>query len=228
MAKIYGTTHALADFVDRLLPRTASGGSANQLELVIDGLKRLDAVQRENPLVTLNVTTGGGIWIIYGGRRYLMIIPAKNWLRIVSDDHDSRLSAVLDRAAARNPAAVKDTTGANDYRQWSVYPEGQETLWRFIERLPKPSVAETAKRTQERRYFSGAIREAALSQFEASGRICPGVDLPGSPIKPHKVAADVRIEFDHILPHSRRGSRGESNCQVLCQNCNRIKAATAY
>lgn len=228
MAKTYGSTHALADFVERLLPSGKFAGPFSQLRLVINGLKRLDAVQRDNPLVTLNVTTGGGIWIIYGGLRYLMIIPAKNWLRIVSDDHDNRLSAVLDRAAKLEPNAVADTTGNNHYRQWMVFPEGLETLWHFVESLPKPSSDDIAEQKRERRYFSGAVRESALSKFEASGRICPGVDLPHAPIKPHKVPVDARIEFDHVLPHSRGGSRGEYNCQVLCQDCNRIKAASAY
>ncbi|MHB8637962.1 MAG: HNH endonuclease [Fimbriimonadaceae bacterium] len=38
--------------------------------------------------------------------------------------------------------------------------------------------------------------------------------------------SNERLEFDHIVPHSRGGSNTERNIQLLCERCNRSKGAT--
>ncbi|MBN8921343.1 MAG: hypothetical protein J0H62_11990, partial [Rhizobiales bacterium] len=171
----YGNIHAMSDFVQATFPRARSGEPPSFAKMVLIGLMRLDAVQQKNQLVTLSVSTGGGIWVTYAGIRYLVIIPAQRWLRIVSDDVDDRVSRALDKAARRSAEAVEDTTGSNSYRQWNVYAGGLDDLWNLVESLPAPSRSEILRKAREHRNFPGSIRQAALEMFRLDGSICPGV-----------------------------------------------------
>src|SRR5215217_2044008 len=134
----YGNIHALSDFVEKTMPRRSGAPDLTFTNLVLAGLKRMDAAQQTNGQVTLTVSTGGGIWVTHAGVRYLMIIRTKTSLRVLTDEQSGPLATVLDKAARLSPSAVKDTTGDNLYRQWNVFAEGLETLWHFIENLPKP------------------------------------------------------------------------------------------
>lgn len=218
MAK-YGTFHALGDFLGKTVPKRGSG-EFNSLffHQVIDGLKRLDAVQEANAWVTLSVSTGGGIWVAYKGQRRCMILPAQNSLRVLCGKPGGDVAKALDRAV--KAGTVVDTTGHNDYRQWRVLPVGLPLLWDFFESLPMPNGADTIGSSSHPRTFPGPIRQAALEHFERSGSYCPGFRRSR-----HKVelSKGERIEFDHILPYSRGGASSALNIQVLCQECNRQK-----
>jgi 5-methylcytosine-specific restriction endonuclease McrA len=41
-----------------------------------------------------------------------------------------------------------------------------------------------------------------------------------------RCVSNERLEFDHIIPVSEGGSNTERNIQLLCEPCNRAKAAT--
>ncbi len=41
-----------------------------------------------------------------------------------------------------------------------------------------------------------------------------------------KCGSQEKLEFDHIIPHSRGGSDTERNIQLLCEKCNRNKGAS--
>ena len=58
------------------------------------------------------------------------------------------------------------------------------------------------------RYVEPDVRRAALE--EAGGRCV-------------HCGSDNDLEFDHVIPHSRGGSSGLENIQVLCRPCNRLK-----
>jgi 5-methylcytosine-specific restriction endonuclease McrA len=40
-----------------------------------------------------------------------------------------------------------------------------------------------------------------------------------------KCGSQERLEYDHIIPVSKGGSNTERNVQLLCEKCNREKAA---
>lgn len=223
-----GLIYALADFADRLLPKSRASAPAHA-RAVLAGLKRLAEVEERNPFVTLSATITAGVWVFYRGQRWLLINPGQKFLRVEaayyanSDIHDA--IATYFEPAVR--AGTIEKTAREDYHQWRISGEALELVWQFVERLEGPSADEVVlpKGSEHPRYFPGEVREFALAAFEADGRKCPGVEGKS---RPHKLTKDDRVEFDHILPHARGGSSSVSNIQVLCTACNRIKSATAW
>ena len=41
-----------------------------------------------------------------------------------------------------------------------------------------------------------------------------------------RCGSNEKIEFDHIIPHSKGGADTYRNLQLLCETCNRSKGAT--
>lgn len=223
-----GRIYALADFADRLLPKSRYVDPAHARG-VLAGLKRLAEVEERNPFVTLNATITAGVWVFYRGQRWLLINPGQRFLRVEaayyanSEIHDA-IVTYFDPAVR---AGVIEKTAREDYHQWRISGEALELLWQFVEGLERPNADDmvVSKGSGHPRYFPGEVREFALAAFEAEGRKCPGVEGKS---RPHKLAKHDRIEFDHILPHARGGPSSASNIQVLCMACNRIKSATAW
>lgn len=220
----YGSSYAIVDFIDRLISKSGRPNSLFPVK-VTEGLKRLLALQETNAWVTMNATVSAGIWVFYRGQRRWLINPAQAFLRVENalgvevDDVD--IEPALEVGVS---AGTVERTSKEEFAQWRVYEGGLELLWGFFENLPQPERTIFEAEATHARTFPGWAREGVLMAFEASGRICPGVSGKRDM---HPVSPADRIEFDHILPHSRQGSNGPANIQVLCQTCNRIKRDSA-
>jgi hypothetical protein len=221
----YGTFYALSDFVDRLIPSSASTNKLFLKEVIL-GLKRVAVAQNNNPWLTINATVTAGIWIYYRSTRCWLLNPSQRYLRV---ETAYRLpSDVIDiepclASGVKRGDIIK--TNKEEFKQWRVSTVGLNLIWEFIEKLERPSDVDLVQANTpfHPRYFPAEIRVMALEMFERDGRKCPGV----KGTKPHKLPKDARIEFDHILPHSRGGPSSYQNIQVLCVNCNRLKGASA-
>jgi hypothetical protein len=228
MAK-YGNLHRIVDFVSRTIPNKGMGQFKDLfVHPVMNLLKSLDAAQEENQLITLSIGTGGGIWLRYNGERLFLLWPAKGgFVRLILPDGERPKIKPLIRAlrtaeAKRHVTVTVEKTSRHRWRVWRVTSDAFPVIERFIKDLPKPSSAKIGDPSHPR-FFPGNVRQAALEDFERNGSICAGVD---GQRKAHKLKSE-RIEFDHIAPHSRRGASSLSNIQVLCQECNNLKRATA-
>ncbi|RYC30351.1 HNH endonuclease [Lichenibacterium minor] len=221
----YGTTYALADFCDRLVPKSGEI-DRELLKETFDGLRRLAQVQSGNPWMTLHATTSAGVWINYRGFPYCLINPAKSFLRIGAAykhaDAAHKLKVFIE--AELHQDSVEEIEG-DDLQQWRIHPAALSKFWTFFEKLecPSPSELETMA-GRHPRFFSSEDRVTALEEFEKAGRFCPGV---GGKTLRHKLEPGEPIEFDHIIPHSRGGASTYWNLSILCAACNRLKAATA-
>jgi hypothetical protein len=226
MAK-YGDVHKIADLLADAMPHGRNVDTqARYFHSVVALFKALDLAQAQNNWVTLSVHAGDGIWVNYKGRSVFFIRPAQKFVRVLirkkHPDESARLAATLD--AQRKPNVIARHDGEKSYLQWHVWEAGFKVLQGFVLELPVMSDADLIyAKAGHPKYFLGHVRQAALEAFEQDGRICPGVERPS-----HKVDLTVeRIEFDHILPDARGGSRSALNIQVLCQDCNRRKRDTA-
>ncbi|WP_207804864.1 HNH endonuclease [Rhodopseudomonas palustris] len=223
MAK-YGNARRVVDFVGRSIPVRGNGLFADLLvHRVLSLLKKLDEVQHNNPLVTLSFGTGGGVWVLHEGQRIFLIWPTKSgFVRVILKYENRRnikdLISNLKKGAKLGAIEVSDDIGLHHWRTWRVQPQAFSVLESFVERLPKPAKVNIDDASHPR-YFPGNLREEALTRFEREGSMCPGVD---GKMKRHKVTTE-RIEFDHIVPYSRRGASSVSNIQVLCSACNNLK-----
>lgn len=220
----YGTTYALVDFIDRLVPKVGPADGP-YLKALIAGLKRVAVAQNENPWLTINATVTAGIWIYYRNSRRWLMNPGQRYLRLENalgqaqqePDIESGLRSGILRGE------IVDT-GKTEFKQWRVSRGGLPLIWSFIESLDKPPQDISEVDYSHPRYFPGEVRQMALEQFQKDGRFCPGVD---GITKRHKLIDGEPIEFDHVLPHSKGGPSTYRNIQVLCVACNRIKGATA-
>ena len=223
-----GTFYALADFIDRLVPKRGTV-DAELLKATVDGLKRIATVQEENAWVTMDATVTAGVWIYYQGLRRWLLNPTQKYIRLETPWHSA---AKPDIALCLRPGlktGAIENTGKEEFRQWRVRPAALPLIWKFFENLERPADHEllAAGHMGHPRTFPGSVRELTLQLFNRGGRICPGVSKGSKPAKPHKLRRDERIEYDHILPFAHGGPSTIRNIQILCVDCNRLKGATA-
>lgn len=76
--------------------------------------------------------------------------------------------------------------------------------------------AEPFTETKEDRRISRNIpRDVMLKVVRRDGQVCRAC---------HKNVSDDKIEFDHVIPHSRGGPTTPENLRILCRECNRKKS----
>ncbi len=220
MKKGFGSIHYCTHFFDRVLSKSARSSSDGVAAFQIASylLKELDALQEQNPLVTLSFATDS-LRVYFLGQLQFHIQPRKCRTIIWIPGAYSR---ELCREIQKRPRlfAVE-----GEHISWVFSVGGVKWLMEYLRSVWRPSGAGLQKAPiAHSRYIPGEVRQAVLTEFLASGRWCPGVaDIT----KRHKVNEAMRIEFDHILPHSVGGSNGFWNVQVLCSDCNQLKRATA-
>lgn len=220
MRKRFGGIHYCVYFFDRVLSKSAHTSNEGLAAFHIASrlLKELDALQAKNPLVTLSFATDS-LRVYFCGQLQFHVQPRKCRTIIWIPGGYSR---ELSREIQERPQlfAVE-----GEHISWVFSAGGVDWLmdylrsnWKLAQTdASNPSVAHP-------RHISGEIRQAVLTEFIASGRWCSGV---AGITKRHKVSESMRIEFDHILPHSVGGSNSHWNVQVLCSQCNQLKRATA-
>jgi hypothetical protein len=80
----YGSVYQLTDFVERTIPKQGSGEFRTLfVHRVIDFLKHLDIVRKNNPWINLPTHTGGAMWFYYRGQVVFQLKPALNYLRLI-------------------------------------------------------------------------------------------------------------------------------------------------
>ena len=70
-------------------------------------------------------------------------------------------------------------------------------------------ISESKKAARTERYVSKQVREIVWDRDQGRCTEC---------------GSNEKLEFDHIIPHSKGGSNSEKNIQLLCEECNRKKS----
>jgi hypothetical protein len=217
----YGQTYKVAEFISKLVSRkrTIVKNDQNYFHACINFLMQLDIVQDDHPWVTFSFSAADGLWVYYKGESICFLKPTQKYLFLHVFEQNNLSKKIDDQK--KYFQKVVETSYA--HKQWHLGVNEMEWLVDHFKGSPRP-IGEQSFLSEKKhpRYISGHIRQAALDDFLASGRQCPGVG-----IMPHKVPQNELIEFDHIMPHSAGGPNIYSNIQVLCMKCNRTKGASA-
>lgn len=220
MKKGFGSIHYCAYFFDRVLSKSAClpSDAVAAFHIASHLLKELDVLQEKNPLVTLSFATDS-LRVYFRGQLQFHIQPRKCRTIIwIPGTYNRDLCCEIQRQPRL--FAVE-----GEHISWVFSTGGVEWLMEYLRSNWQPSTVDMPKVPAEHaRHIPGEVRQAVLTEFLASGRWCPGV---AGITKRHKVSEAMRIEFDHILPHSVGGSNDYWNIQVLCSDCNQLKRATA-
>ena len=220
MKKSFGSVHYCAEFFDKVLSKSARSLSDGVAAFHIAShlLKELNALQENNPLVTLSFATDS-LRVYFCGQLQFHIQPRKCRTIIWIPGAYSR-DLCLEIQKQPQLFAVE-----GEHISWVFSAGGVEWLMEYLHSKWQPSTVDMSPvPAAHSRHIPGEVRQAVLTEYLAAGRWCPGV---AGISKRHKVSEATRIEFDHILPHSVGGSNGYWNIQVLCSDCNRLKRATA-
>lgn len=221
--KHVGTIYRTADFVQRLLPagKPLSSEACEFVKATLHLLMELDELEQINPLVTLSVNVGDGLWVYYEGRPEFLLKPTQKYI-LMHVFENTPLANVID--GLKTLFAV-DVQRAYAHRMWRIQPPEMKWLAAYIKKQwASRDVLAQAADLEHPRNIPGAIREAALTSFIRGGRKCAGVD---GIVKAHRITKAAPLEFDHILPYAKGGASTYWNVQVLCMDCNRRKHATA-
>jgi len=214
----YGLICKTTDFVKRLLPKKDDNA---YIHTILDFLQYLDQSQEKNPLVTLSVHAGDGIWVYYQGGRQFFIKPTQRYLKF----HIFSSNAISSAIEKQKTLFTNESRVEYAYKVWNITSPEVEWLINYMdEHFKIPKFDKAKEDAFHPRYIPGAVRQAVLEEFEKTGKICNGV---AGLSKKHKVEQNTLIEFDHIIPHSHGGSNSYDNVQILCKECNRIKSAKA-
>jgi HNH endonuclease len=220
----YGELYRVTDFIRRTI---SSKNFEFSIE-VMQFLKTLDAIQRQNPSFTLVIHTGDGIWVTYQGQKLLFLKPAQRFLNlhlfepVSSTNAKAKLTKFI-KHQNRMRNLFGESQKGSSWNSWRVFSKELRALTKFLRALPSVTGSKN-KIARHPRNIPGVVRQAVLDQFQKNGSVCPGVD---GKTKSHKVAQDQGFEFDHIFPYAKRGASTLANVQVLCMDCNRLKRATA-
>jgi hypothetical protein len=219
--KNYGSLYYSALFFEKLLSKQIANNqdAIDSFKIGIYLLKELDTLQRTNYLVTYSFATDS-LRVYYKGLIELHIQARKHrvilWIPPV-------FNSDIAHAVIEQPDLFKPEIKPNI--SW-IFSE-PAAIW-LIQHLKKiweiPVIPKQQSEYSHPRHIPGEVRQAVLTEFLNSGRMCPGV---AGLSKPHKVSSNMRIEFDHILPYSLGGSNTLQNVQILCSECNSLKRATA-
>jgi len=215
----YGSIYKTTDFVKRLLRKNEE----NTFTLgVLKFLQDLGQFQENNPLVTLHVHTGDGIWVNYDGEDYFFIKPTQKYL-LFHIFSSNGMSLAIEK---QESLFVKDNERKVEYayKVWKIYLDELKWIINYMSKnFKQPNYNTMQENDPHPRFIPGHVRQAVLEEFNRTGRYCSGV--AGS--KKHKVAKNSPIEFDHILPYAHGGSNSYVNVQILCKECNRKKGSKA-
>ncbi|SFE51798.1 HNH endonuclease [Nitrosomonas sp. Nm166] len=219
MKKNFGSFYYCANFFDRIVSKSACSPSDAITAFHIASLllKKFDALQEKNPLVTLSFATDS-LRVYYRGQLQFHIQPRKYRTIIwIPGGYSRNLSQEIQKHPHLFPVE-------GEHISWVLNEEGVDWLMKYLRSNWQPSTVESKESIAHSRHIPGEVRQAILTEFLTSGRWCSGV---AGITKRHKVSETMRIEFDHILPHSVGGSNGYWNIQILCSDCNQVKRATA-
>lgn len=220
MNKKFGSVHYCANFLEKVLSRpvVSPDVSHHAVGIAINLLKKLDALQEQNPLVTLSFATDS-LRVYYRGQLQFHIQARKTrtiiWI-------PGFYQGALSQEISKRPSLFKIE---NDHISWIFCEEGVDWLIDYLwSHWELPSEKTIGIPVSHSRHIPGEVRQAVLTEFLSSGKWCPGV---AGVTKRHRIDESMQVEFDHIVPHSVGGSNGYWNVQVLCTDCNRLKRATA-
>lgn len=220
MKKSFGNFHYCAHFFDKIVSKSTRSPSdvIEAFRIASHLLKELDSLQEKNPLVTLSFATDS-LRIYFRGQLQFHI-QARKCRTIIWIPYP--YSRTLAQEIQKRPQFFSDEMTTIS---WVISERGVNWLLDYLRSNWCSSAdGESKGPITHSRHLPGDVRQAVLSEFLASGRWCPGVV---GMTKRHKVSEAMRVEFDHILPHSVGGSNSYWNVQVLCSDCNQLKRATA-
>jgi len=199
-----------------------------------DGSERCCRTRSPLPSPAVPTRVGTGVPLLRGGRRGGILDAAmdSDRLREIIRQADAREAMLRERqqleaqemALAARDKARRDTVAAEREAEAAAKrKEGLELIAKAkaveAERKHRADVAwaervlagEESDRRPGRAHIPIAVRH---SIWQRDGGRCKGC------------RSSEKLEYDHIIPVSLGGSSTERNLQLLCERCNRRKAAT--
>lgn len=221
MKKNFGNIHYSVLFFEKVLSKSLPRENfATAFELTAKILKYFDELQITNPLVTLSFATDS-LRVYYAGLLRFHIQARTGRVIIwIPHAYSQELSKEIQTLQNLFPTILPTVS-------WEITEEGLNFLKNYIANhwiMSFDTIDSQYNQKKHSRYISGEVRQAVLTDFLQNGKWCAGVH---GLTKRHKVSDDTRLEFDHILPHAHGGSNGFWNIQILCEECNRLKRASA-